>query len=53
MSQAMDLILTGRPVDAVEAKNIGLANRIVPHGKSREAAEELAEQIARFPGHVC
>ena len=49
MSHAMDLILTGRPVEAIEAKNMGLANRIVPHGKSREAAEELATQIAKFP----
>jgi enoyl-CoA hydratase len=49
MSHATDLILTGRPVEAEEAKTIGLANRIVPHGKSREAAEELATQIARFP----
>lgn len=49
MSHAMDLILTGRPVDAIEAKNMGLANRIVPHGKAREAAEELAKQISNFP----
>ena len=49
MSHAMDLILTGRPVEAEEAKTMGLANRIVPHGKSREAAEELAAQIAKFP----
>ncbi|MFC1885889.1 crotonase/enoyl-CoA hydratase family protein [Thermodesulfobacteriota bacterium] len=49
MSHAMDLILTGRPVEATEAKAIGLANRIVPHGKSREAAEELAEQLSKFP----
>jgi len=49
MSHAMDLILTGRPVEAIEAKNMGLANRIVAHGKSREAAEELAGQIAKFP----
>lgn len=49
MSRAMDLILTGRPVNAQEAQEMGLANRIVPHGKSREAAEELAEEIARFP----
>ncbi len=49
MSHAMDLILTGRPVEAAEAKAMGLANRIVPHGKSREAAEELAAQIAKFP----
>ena len=49
MSHAMDLILTGRPVEAIEAKSIGLANRISPHGKSRETAEELATQIAKFP----
>jgi len=49
MSHAMDLILTGPPVEAIEAKNMGLANRIVPHEKSREAAEELAAQIAKFP----
>ncbi len=49
MSKALDLILTGRPVEAIEAQQMGLANRIVPHGKSREAAEELAKQIANFP----
>ena len=49
MSNAMDLILTGRPVDAVEAKQIGLANRVVARGESRKAAEELAAQIANFP----
>jgi enoyl-CoA hydratase len=49
MSHAMDLILTGRPVDAVEAKQIGLANRIVPEGQSRQAAEALAREIAKFP----
>ncbi|OUR88478.1 enoyl-CoA hydratase [Gammaproteobacteria bacterium 42_54_T18] len=49
MSHAMDLMLTGRPVDAIEAKSMGLANRIVPHGKSREAAEKLAEEISKFP----
>lgn len=49
MSHAMDLILTGRAVDAVEAKHIGLANRVVTNGCAREAAEELAKQIAKFP----
>ena len=49
MSHAMDLILTGRPVEATEAKSIGLANRIVPHGKARETSEKLATQIAKFP----
>jgi enoyl-CoA hydratase len=49
MSNAMDLILTGRPVDAIEAKAIGLANRVVKQGESRKAAEALAAQIASFP----
>jgi enoyl-CoA hydratase len=49
MSRAMDLILTGRPVDADEALQIGLANRVVSAGKAIEAAEELALQLAAFP----
>jgi enoyl-CoA hydratase/carnithine racemase len=49
MSQALDLILTGRPVEAAEAQAIGLANRVVPHGEARQAAEKLAFQIAGFP----
>ena len=45
----MDLILTGRPVDAEEALQIGLANRVVEEGTAREAAEELARTLAGFP----
>lgn len=48
-SRAMDLILTGRAVDASEALQIGLANRVVPHGQAREKAEELAAQLAGLP----
>ena len=49
MGRAMDMILTGRPVDAREALQIGLVNCVVPVGSSRAAAEELAHELARFP----
>ncbi len=48
-SRAMDMILTGREVDAQEALSIGLANRVVPKGKSLEAATEIAEMLCNFP----
>ncbi|MCB1704727.1 MAG: crotonase/enoyl-CoA hydratase family protein [Halioglobus sp.] len=50
-SRAMDLILTGRSVDAEEALQMGLANRVVPDGEGREAALALAQQLGRFPQH--
>ena len=49
MGHAMDLILTGRKVEAEEAQRIGLANRVVPRGQAREAAIPLARQLAKFP----
>jgi enoyl-CoA hydratase len=47
--RALDLILTGRPVGAEEALRIGLADRVVPRGEARAAAEALAREIAAFP----
>jgi enoyl-CoA hydratase len=51
-ARALDMILTGRPVGAAEALAWGLANRVVPEGTAREAAEALAASIARFP-QIC
>ncbi|MDR3663128.1 MAG: crotonase/enoyl-CoA hydratase family protein [Mycobacterium sp.] len=48
-SRAMDLILTGRAVDAAEALQIGLANRVVAKGQARLKAEELAHELAALP----
>jgi enoyl-CoA hydratase len=47
--RALDMILTGRPVGAQEALRFGLADRVVPDGSARTAAESLAAEIARFP----
>ena len=47
--RALDLILTGRPVDAAEALAIGLANKMVPEGQARIAAANIAQHIAAFP----
>ena len=49
MGHAMDLILTGRKVEAPEALTIGLCNRVVPTGGALAAALALAEQLAAFP----
>ncbi|MGD9968804.1 MAG: crotonase/enoyl-CoA hydratase family protein [Hyphomonadaceae bacterium] len=48
-SRAMDLILTGRAVDATEALAIGLANRIAPPGQALAQAIALAKELAALP----
>jgi enoyl-CoA hydratase len=52
LGHALDLILTGRPVGAREALQMGLVNRVVAKGAAREEAEKLAREIAAFP-QVC
>jgi enoyl-CoA hydratase len=49
MGRALELILTGRPVKADEAKQIGLVNEIAEPGKHLDRALELTERIASFP----
>lgn len=48
-SRALDMMLTGRAVDASEAYAIGLANRVVPAGAARSEAERLAHELADLP----
>jgi len=47
--RALDLILSGRPVSAMEALQIGLVERLVEPGHSLEEAQALARQIAELP----
>jgi enoyl-CoA hydratase len=48
-AKAMEMIITGRPVDAQEALRIGLANEVVPEGKALDRALELAREVAALP----
>jgi enoyl-CoA hydratase len=48
-SRAKDLILTGRPVAAQEAYDIGLANYLAPKGGALDKALEIAAQLSAFP----
>ena len=48
-SRALDMLMTGRAVDAKEAMAIGLADRLVPLGEALGAAQALAHELAGFP----
>jgi enoyl-CoA hydratase len=50
--RALEIIMTGRKVEAQECLRIGLCEMVVPEGQARQAAEEMAREIARFP-QVC
>jgi enoyl-CoA hydratase/carnithine racemase len=49
LGRALDMILTGRPVPASEALQMGLANRVVPRGQALAAATDIARQLLVFP----
>ncbi len=49
MGRALEMILTGRPVEAEEAKRIGLVNEVVAEGGHFDRSLELAERLADFP----
>ncbi len=48
-ARALELVITGRRIDAEEALSIGLVNEVVPRGGALARAHELAEQIAALP----
>lgn len=49
MGKALEIIMTGRKIPAEEADRIGLCERVAPHGKARDVAELMVQEIARFP----
>lgn len=49
LSRALDLIMTGRPVGAEEALQMGLVNRVVPDGQALDEAKKLARELMAFP----
>jgi enoyl-CoA hydratase/carnithine racemase len=48
----MEMLLTGEPISAAEARDFGLVNRVVPAAELEQAARALAAQIAAASGPV-
>ena len=48
-AKAMELIITGRRIDVLEAERLGLVNEIVPKGRALQRAQEMAHEIAALP----
>lgn len=51
-NSALELMLSGKTIDATEAERIGLVNRVVPHDRLMDEAIETATQIAANPTDV-
>ncbi len=49
LGRALDMILTGRPVAADEARAMGLVNEVVPRGQHIDRAVEIGKLLATFP----
>jgi len=49
LGRALEIIMTGRKVEAEECLRIGLCEKVVPNGRTRQTAEAMAHEIARFP----
>ena len=50
--RALEMLLTGEPIDANEAWRIGLVNRVVPPDRLSEATKDLARRLLRFSPEV-
>ena len=50
--RAMEMLLTGDPIDAATAADWGLVNKVVPAGELRSATSELARRISRYSAGV-
>ena len=52
LGRASQLLMTGEPIEAIEAERIGLYNQVVPASELSAAARALAEKLARGPAEA-